>query len=256
MWLRLRQIALVAQDLPPVVDDLNAILGIEVGFRDPGVKVFGLQNAVIPVGRQFIEVVSPIQEGTAGGRYLQRRGGDGGYMVITQCDDHAPRKAKVDEMGIRKVMEQDSDEYKIMQLHPADTGGSFLEIDVQVGGEDMDGPWEPAGKDWQKAIREDVVTGYSAAEIQGDDPKALAERWGQLLDIAPEQHDGEDGAFYTLALDNATLRFVEARDGRGEGLGGLDLIAVDRDKLLAAAEERGKRTGDDTVTICGMRFKV
>src|SRR5215470_7170071 len=83
------------------------IFRLEVGYRDPGVKAFGLEPAIFPVGNQFIEVVSPIRENTAGGRYLDRRGGDGGYMVILQSDDHAPRKRRVAELGIRKVMEHD-----------------------------------------------------------------------------------------------------------------------------------------------------
>ena len=37
MRLRLRQIALVAEKLEPVVDDLRSVLGIEVCYRDPGV---------------------------------------------------------------------------------------------------------------------------------------------------------------------------------------------------------------------------
>ncbi len=40
----------------------------------------------MPVGKNFLEVVAPIREGTAGGRDLKRRGGDGVYMVITQVD--------------------------------------------------------------------------------------------------------------------------------------------------------------------------
>src|ERR1700758_211468 len=125
MWLRLRQIALVAHQLAPIAQDMRDIFGLEVGFRDPGVKVFGLENAIFPVGNQFIEVVSPIREGTAGGRYLDRRRGDGGYMVVLQCDDHAPRKRRVAELGIRKALENDEPEYCVMQLHPRDTGGSF-----------------------------------------------------------------------------------------------------------------------------------
>ena len=101
MWLRLRQIALVAHKLAPVAQDMHDIFGLEVGFRDPGVKAFGLENAIFPVGNQFIEVVSPIRENTAGGRYLDRRGGDGGYMVICQCDEHRPRKERVAQLGIR-----------------------------------------------------------------------------------------------------------------------------------------------------------
>ena len=71
-WIRLRQVALVARDLEAVVDDLRTSFGIDVAHRDPAVASFGLQNAVLPVGNQFIEVVSPTREGTAGGRQLER----------------------------------------------------------------------------------------------------------------------------------------------------------------------------------------
>ena len=45
--LELRQLALVAQDLEPVVEDLTAVLGVPVCFRDPGVATFGLHNACL-----------------------------------------------------------------------------------------------------------------------------------------------------------------------------------------------------------------
>ena len=219
MWLRLRQIALVAHKLGPVVQDMRDVFGLEVGYRDPGVKTFGLENAISPVGNQFIEFVSPIRENTAGGRYLDRRGGDGGYMVICQCDDHRPRKERVKQLGIRKVMESDGQEYSVMQLHPRDTGGSFLEIDFQKGGEDINGPWERAGKDFHKAIRADVVRGVAAAEIQSPHAKDLAERWSKIIEI-PVKPDKAGNP--SLCLENATIRFVKDLDGRGEGLGGLD----------------------------------
>ena len=57
--LRLRQVALLARDLEATVEDLRAVFGIEVGFRDPGVAFFGLANAVFPVGDAFLEIVSP-----------------------------------------------------------------------------------------------------------------------------------------------------------------------------------------------------
>lgn len=44
MWLRLRQIALVAHKLAPVVQDMHDVFGLEVGYRDPGVKTLGLEN--------------------------------------------------------------------------------------------------------------------------------------------------------------------------------------------------------------------
>ena len=59
MWLR--QIALVAHDLEPVVDRLEKVLGLKVAYRDPEVAVFGLVNAVMPVGGEFLEVVQPVK---------------------------------------------------------------------------------------------------------------------------------------------------------------------------------------------------
>ena len=132
MWLRLRQIALVAEKLAPVEEQLINVLGIKVCYRDPGVAHFGLENALFPIGNQLLEVVAPTQEKTAGGRYLERRGGDGGYMVITQCDNHAPRRRRVEELGIRIVGQFESGDFCNMQMHPKDTGGSFFEIDEQL----------------------------------------------------------------------------------------------------------------------------
>ena len=71
--MRLRQVATVARELEPVVDDFRAVLGIEVAYRDPGVAEFGLHNAVMPVGDTFLEVVSPTREHTTAGRFLDRR---------------------------------------------------------------------------------------------------------------------------------------------------------------------------------------
>jgi hypothetical protein len=251
VWLRLRQITLVARELAPVLADVQGVFGVEVAYRDPSVSSFGLENAVLPVGHQFLEIVAPVQEGTAGGRYLQRRHGDGGYMVILQCDEHGPRKARVEELGIRSVLEHDDGSYVIMQLHPRDTGGSFLEVDEQRGGEDLNGPWMPAGPSWHEAVRTDVVQGIAAAEIQAPDPSGLAQRWSDILEV-PVTVDGDGRT--ALALDNATIRFVPDRDGRGEGLGGVDLVAADHDRLLAGAADRGLTVDGDKVLVGGVRF--
>lgn len=254
MWLRLRQIALVARELAPVQKELEDVLGIAVCFRDPGVAHFGLENALFPIGNQLLEVVAPVKEHTAGGRYLERRGGDGGYMVITQCDDHAPRKKRVQELGIRIVGQFDNHEFGNMQLHPRDTGGSFFEIDEQrgPGAHDPDGPWEPAGKDWKSGRRLERVTGITAAEIQCDDPSKVAARWGEIAELPVATIAGSP----TIRLDNATLRFVPCTDGRPEGLGGIDVKAANKAAILDAARKRNVAKSDSQVYLCGMRVNL
>jgi hypothetical protein len=188
-WLRLRQVALVARDLDATVQTLRDELHLDVAFEDPAVGAFGLRNAVLPIGTQFLEVVSPTRDGTAAGRQLDRMGGDGGYMLIAHTDDQTPFRERAAAMGIRTALEGDHDGYQLWQLHPGDTGGSFLEIDHQPGGEDATGPWYPAGPSWQDHVCTDVVDGIVGATVAVPDVDAVSTRWRALLD-----RDGFDDA--------------------------------------------------------------
>src|SRR3954471_9464936 len=95
LYLRLRQIALVARSLERVERQLTSVLATEVCFRDPGVGKYGLHNALWALGGTFLEVVAPIRDGPAAGRYLDRRSGDGGYMCILDCDDLDERRTQL-----------------------------------------------------------------------------------------------------------------------------------------------------------------
>ena len=253
MRLRLRQICLVARDLEPVVADLKRVFGLEVCYVDGAVAAYGLVNALLPVGNQFLEVVAPTGPGTAAGRYLDRRGGDGGYMVITQCPDLEPRRRRVAELGVRIANPLEHGDFRGMQLHPKDTGGAFFEIDCQQGGEAEDGPWHPAGPDWKPHVRTGIVSAIRAAELQSPDPERLARRWSDIAGI-PLAQDGQGAAI--LPLDNAELRFVEAEDERGEGLAGLDLRGEDAEAAFANARAAGLPAGDGAIALGGMRFRL
>lgn len=250
--LRLRQICLVAERLEPAVEALGAVLGLETCFHDPAVAKYGLENALLPVGPNFLEVVAPLEDGTAAGRYLARRGGDGGYIVILQCDDAEARRRHYDALGVRVANRLDYGDFLGTQLHPKDTGGSMLEVDQQAGDPAPDGPWHPAGPDWRRAVRTDRIRAMTGAELQSPEPEALARRWAELL-MRPLE---TAGARLRIALDNAELRFVAARDGRGEGLGGVDLAAADGDAVLAAARAHGLAVDGGTLTLAGTRFRL
>jgi hypothetical protein len=127
--LRLRQICLVSQELSPAVEVLSDVFGLASCFHDPAVGAYGLENALLPVGTNFLEVVAPVQESTAAGRYLQRRGGAGGYMVILQCDDVEARRARMGVLGVRIANPLNYGDFTGIQLHPRDTGGAMLETD-------------------------------------------------------------------------------------------------------------------------------
>lgn len=253
MRLRLRQICLIAHDLEPVVADLKRVFGLEVCYVDSAVAAYGLVNALLPVGNQFLEVVAPTGPGTAAGRYLDRRCGDGGYMVITQCPDLESRRRRIAELGVRIANPLEHGDFQGMQLHPKDTGGAFFEIDCQQGGEAEDGPWHPAGPDWKPYVRTGTVSAILAAELQSHDPERLARRWSDIAEI-PLRRDGR-GALI-LPFDNATLRFVKASDGRGEGLAGLDLKGEAPEAAFAKARAAGLPARDGVIALGGMRFRL
>jgi len=253
MTIHLRQICLVARELEPVIDDLTSILGINRCYVDPGVGQFGLENTLMPVGRNFLEVVAPIREGTAGGRYLDRRGGDGGYMVITQEDSletlEAIRQRALDN-GVRVAHERSSDDWRLCQLHPGDLKAAFFELEWNPAS-DFEGYWNPVGGlGWEDKVKQDVTIDFAGVELQHTDPVELADLWGRVAGLPIER----DGDRLTMQLNNAVIRFVEATDGRGPGLGGLDIKVADRDHILRSARERGCYVDDDRVDICGVRW--
>jgi Glyoxalase-like domain len=250
--LRMRQIALVAQDLDAIETNFEAVFGLAVCYRDSGVEKYGLHNFLMPLGNSFIEVVAPFQAGTAGGRYLDRRGGDGGYMVILQTGDIAADRARVAELGIRLIFDRADEHSDGIQLHPKDVPGSMLQLSWNEGDADPAGPWHAAGPDWLPAQRLDVVSAITAAELQTEDPAVLAARWSAVLDRPVTTSEGTP----TIALDDATIRFVPITDDRPAGLAALDVVAVDRTRILEAAEARGARDSDTRVTIGGVHFNL
>ena len=217
MGVRLRQVALVAGDLAPVVDALVAELEVEAEpFADPGVSVFGLHNAVMALGDTFLEVVSPVRPDTTAGRYLERRGGDGGYMAIFQVDDLAAARARVAELGVRVVWQSDHDDIAGTHLHPKDVPGAIVSIDWAS----PPGTWRWAGPAWTGGVPEHKGGGIVALSIQSEDPVALAERWAAVLGLEARPV----GAGAEVPLDGGELRFVEATDGRGEGISALEVV--------------------------------
>jgi hypothetical protein len=217
--MRLRQVALVARDLDAAVDSLCQELDLQVCYRDPEIAFFGLHNALMPVGDTFIEVVSPVREGTTAGRLLDRRNGDGGYMVLLQVDDVTSTRTRIDSLGIRVVWDMTFDDIAAFHVHPRDIGGAIVSFDQPK----PPASWRWAGPTWTRQPRSKVVEAIAAVELQSDDPEATARRWSQALARDVTQHDDH----LRIDVDDGAVRFVEARDGRGEGLGGIDLRAAE-----------------------------
>jgi glyoxalase-like protein len=177
---RLRQAVLAARDLDPVVERLGAELGLGEPFADPGVGAFGLRNAVFALGDTFLEVVSPAQEGTAAGRWLERRGGDCGYMLMFQLDDLDGARERARGLGVREVFEVDLDDIAEAHLHPADMRGAI----VSLSRPRPPGAWRWGGPGWAERSAAGAIAGV---EVAVADAEATAERWGEVLGVDPAE---------------------------------------------------------------------
>ncbi len=252
MFLRLRQLCLVAHDLEPVVDHLKAVFDIAVCHRDPAVAKYGLHNALLPIGFSFVEIVAPTTDNTAAGRYLVRRKGDGGYMVILDTDELERWQTHIDAIGVRVAARPASDGYRGLQLHPRDTGGALLEINWSEGGADVNAAYHPAGPGWQAYVRTPVVKAVTGAELQSEHPERLAAKWSEILRKPARGEDGE----WRIEVDNASLRFVRPQDDRGEGLSGIDVQVTEPARVRDVASGRGLIVTDRSVLIGGVRFNL
>lgn len=217
--MRLRQVALVAADLAAAEREITEKLRVELCFRDPGVGEFGLHNALFPIGDKLLEVVSPTQEGTTAGRLLDKRRGDGGYMVILQVDDLDALQQRFAEHDVRVVYTAHGDGITGIHLHPRDVGGAILSVDQT---DDWDS-WAWAGPSWREHIKDDVVTDIVGVAVQAEDPEAMANRWAQVLGREVTASDDE----HWVELDEGIIRFVPIADDRGEGVAALDLRSAD-----------------------------
>lgn len=224
---RLRQLVLAARELEPAVAELQALLDAPSPYRDPGVEQFGLHNAVLNAGTAFVEVISPTTDGTAAGRWLDRRGGDGGYMLMAEVDDIAAARERLAAAGVRVAWEIALPDVVDLHLHPKDVGGTLLALDAV----DPPGSWRWGGPAWTGAVSaargrlREVVVGVA-------DPEAVARRWADVLDVPYDDAQ--------LPLDGQRVRFAE--HAGAEGITGATLA-------LPVAEPR-------SAVVAGVRIDV
>jgi hypothetical protein len=240
--MRIRQIALVAEELEPVQAALFEMLGVDDAYVDPKIIKFGLKNIVLTLGDTFLEVVCPIEEGTTAGRLLERRGGDGGYMVIVQVDDLTAEKERLAETDIRTVWEADTGRARAIHLHPKDVPGAIASLDEMTPPE----AWYWAGTDWDQRPARNVA-GIRAAQVQSNDPMGTAQQWALAYGRPLEG----SAAIPTLRFNSSEVRFVLAEDGRGTGLQAIDIESNDKDAVFAAADRLGLVRDGNTVVVCG-----
>ena len=235
---RIRQIVIAADDAS-TIDQLQVVLGLAEPYVDPGVAEFGLVNAVFTIGDQFLEVVVPVTD-TAPARRFIDRSGEGGYMAIFQLPDLAAARARLDDLGMRRVWNIDLKDISASHIHPADIGGAIVSIDQPV----PEGSWRWAGPQWTDRSATGRVTGIT---LTSKAPDELAKSWASALG-APLST-----AYLAMPTDDGLISF---ESGETAGIACYHLAMPEPDAILARAKENGLTVTDHSFTIAGVEMVI
>ena len=251
--MRLRQVCLVADELESTISTLTQLLDAEICFRDPGVAGFGLVNALVPVGSDFLEVVSPQGEDSAGRRHLERRG-PGGYMVLLQCADGLEARKHALAAGAKAVWQHDQNGIHATHFHPRSLPGAIVSVDSMDEADPdytrPDSRWDWAGPEWKSHVRDNGILGLGRAIIQSQNPAAIAERWQRVL--TPSETDPDTKS---LRLDAGEIVFVPG-DGADPIFSAFSLRHARIQEVLARAQDMGLPTRENEVQVAGIRIQL
>ena len=240
--LRLRQLVF-ASHAQADIDQLKHVLGLGDGFVDPGVAEFGLTNGVFALGDQFLEVVVPVQDETAAGRFLSRSQGLGGYMAIFQTDDLNAVRARADAREIRRVWNIDLPDISASHLHPADIGAAIVSIDEARPA----GSWRWGGPDWQS---QSVPGSLCGLEVTCVDPQKMSETWGTVLGATAESIGHQ---VYALPTADGPIRFVP---GARDYLSAYTLRHSAPEACLKRAQTRGLTCSETGFHFAGVQVQL
>ncbi|KAK2767069.1 hypothetical protein FQN54_006388 [Arachnomyces sp. PD_36] len=260
---RLRQIALVAEDLEKAKQLLTYILETEVVFIDPEVEQWGLKNFLVAIGGDIIEVVSPFKPETSAGRLLSRRG-DGGYMIIMQTGDAVARRSFIESQKLAKVIfSREYEESVCIQYHPKGIkGGVIPELDSHDKSASNPeplmsrfSPWHACGSDYnaystvmKRCSHLRFVEAVCRLDPGEADTEAAAKQWERTFGT-PRREDG-------LVFTNGAVKFIPGEEGKPEGIASITIAVEGESKfnaILNRARDQGL-CGDGWINMLGVKW--
>jgi hypothetical protein len=244
---RLRQVVLAARSADETARAACALLESHVTFRDPDVAVFGLRNALVPLGLSFLEVVSPLpgqERSSAAGRFVERFG-EGGYMLLVQLGGPAAmsRAMRVSrKRGLRWIHEGGREQASLRATAKVVDGeGPGWDVDgvsgfhldprelgciVELSLQRPRNKWAWAGNGWTRADERTMIAhsssqGFAGATLAVEDPQRVAGLWVELLGLDAEERVSVEGAGAGVRVvldDDGWLLFTKLVPGQRRGL--------------------------------------
>ncbi len=247
--MRLRQLVLVTDEIESLADQICDLFELKVSFCDPDLINFGLENRMIPVGDTFIEVVSPVQENTAAKRFLKKRNGPSGYMVICDVADIDIEKQRLENSDLKIIWHENRNVNGIhaqaVHLHPKQIGGAILSLDSMI----PKTAWLWAGLNWEDHINKALVENLTGVVLQSSYPEKLCASWEVALG---KKRSGRVDEFL-IELEKSKIKFIKENDTIEERISAFILSTRRPEVIYKRAEDRGF-IRNDNIVLGGTKF--
>ncbi len=127
--LNLDHVGIAVTDLEAALDGYQARYGVGPLYREV-VEAQGVEEAMIPVGGSFVQLLQPLAADTPVGRFLEKRG-EGLHHVAFMVASIEIALEHLHQQGARLIDESPRPGgrgARIAFVHPADLGGTLIEL--------------------------------------------------------------------------------------------------------------------------------
>ena len=126
---KIEHIALAVEDLDAAVSHYEDVWGLEVSHRER-IEDQGVEEAMLPIGESFLQLLGPTGPDTTVGRFIANRG-EGLHHIAYEVPDLEGALAELKERGVRLIDEaprRGGRGHMVAFVHPKGNHGLLVEL--------------------------------------------------------------------------------------------------------------------------------
>jgi methylmalonyl-CoA/ethylmalonyl-CoA epimerase len=126
---KIEHVALAVSDLDAAIAHYRDVWGLEVEHRET-VADQGVEEALLPLGESYLQLLGATAPETTVGRFLAKRG-EGLHHIAYEVNDLEAALAELKEKGVRLIDEtprRGGRGHMVAFVHPSDNHGLLVEL--------------------------------------------------------------------------------------------------------------------------------
>ncbi len=126
---KIEHVALAVADMDAAISHYRAVWGLEVSHREV-VEDQGVEEAMLPLGDSFLQLLGPTGPDTTVSRFLARRG-EGLHHIAYEVDDLGSTLEELESKGVKLIDHQPrlgGRGHLVAFVHPSSNHGLLVEL--------------------------------------------------------------------------------------------------------------------------------